>query len=650
MMRVTRPYLFAIMLALVLVAVLPTTVYSFAESSYLHGRYARHLLRGEGLVFNSGERVLLTPAILPIMADAALPFNSKTPDAVFPLLLIALSSAALYRHLPNVAPSRRGIAVLLWIAVLWAHLGSIGFWTASLGVLASAATQKGRHALAAIIAGMMCLVSPIALIFAGLLHAHRPRLLLASLVPFIGWGLVTLAYFGPDGLRGLALNPILAPDLSPLATLILLPPLIVGLGRGLPSLPTAWLPLILFSLVHSLLAPGDLPLLILICLLCLFQAEDGLARWQRAVLIACLPLVIEITFAAQPRSDIFQIEGNTAYDTGGFRQAWGIEGTAIGLDGGNHPQHRALVDRDDVAGLLILTAPEVVLSDTLPDDPALAVLDYQPQAAGVFERQTDISDWRAEQGVGWQVSRDLTLTSLTTDRFALDPGGVVRVQANWTLDALPDQPLRVRSDLLAFDNAVIGATEQVFGADGWQAQTITTAHAIAVEADPQPGIVRLQWTLTYRDGTLGQGRVATFKIPMSIQALMDNPLARFSGPDGTVDLIAAQTDREEAGLAVQLQWQARTSFDGEYRVFIHVTALDDAMPLAQADQLPLNGRYPTSIWAVGEVISDRYQLDLAALPTGDYAIRVGLYHPERGRLQTTEGDSFIIETLSVPPG
>jgi hypothetical protein len=44
--------------------------------------------------------------------------------------------------------------------------------------------------------------------------------------------------------------------------------------------------------------------------------------------------------------------------------------------------------------------------------------------------------------------------------------------------------------------------------------------------------------------------------------------------------------------------------------------------------MPQEGRYPTSRWAEGEVVSDPIILTLADVPLGRYRLAVGIYDPE----------------------
>ncbi|HEY4723578.1 MAG TPA: hypothetical protein VII92_17115, partial [Anaerolineae bacterium] len=127
-----------------------------------------------------------------------------------------------------------------------------------------------------------------------------------------------------------------------------------------------------------------------------------------------------------------------------------------------------------------------------------------------------------------------------------------------------------------------------------------------------------------------------------------NPLAYNFG--NQIDLIGYSLDRRAASpndtLHLTLYWRARSAMSIDYTVFTHVLQRPETI-WAQKDQ-PLSP--PTSSWAIGQVISDTYDLKIKpeTLP-GVYEIEVGLYNPlnnfERLRLITDDGritENFVL--------
>ncbi len=90
-------------------------------------------------------------------------------------------------------------------------------------------------------------------------------------------------------------------------------------------------------------------------------------------------------------------------------------------------------------------------------------------------------------------------------------------------------------------------------------------------------------------------------------------------------------------LEIELLWQALKPFDRDYSVFVHL--LDSSgRKWAQRDQPPLNGEKPTSSWMPGELIWDRYTMDLPPdLPNGPFSLAVGIYRWDTGERLKVRG-------------
>lgn len=101
-----------------------------------------------------------------------------------------------------------------------------------------------------------------------------------------------------------------------------------------------------------------------------------------------------------------------------------------------------------------------------------------------------------------------------------------------------------------------------------------------------------------------------------------------------------------------LRWQTDVEVQDSFRVFVHI--MDEGGELrAQYDSEPGGGLLPMTAWQPGEVITDRFAIQLPAdLPAGNYQVRIGLYHPMHGlRLQVTNGgeasDYVVVGSLAV---
>ena len=84
-------------------------------------------------------------------------------------------------------------------------------------------------------------------------------------------------------------------------------------------------------------------------------------------------------------------------------------------------------------------------------------------------------------------------------------------------------------------------------------------------------------------------------------------------------------------LDLTLYWQAEEPVSGRAKVFTHLlgevwNAANGNFIWGQVDSEPLNGQAPTTTWAPGAVIADRYLIPVAPdAPDGLYRLEVGLY-------------------------
>jgi hypothetical protein len=112
--------------------------------------------------------------------------------------------------------------------------------------------------------------------------------------------------------------------------------------------------------------------------------------------------------------------------------------------------------------------------------------------------------------------------------------------------------------------------------------------------------------------------------------------------------LTSRVDRE-TGLDLRLYWQALSDLDEDYTVFVHWLD-EEGRILAQQDNQPRNGSYPTGLWNEGEIVEDLYHLTIPA-DRSPVCLAVGMY-----RLETLErlaafdengqrlaGDQIILE-------
>jgi hypothetical protein len=116
---------------------------------------------------------------------------------------------------------------------------------------------------------------------------------------------------------------------------------------------------------------------------------------------------------------------------------------------------------------------------------------------------------------------------------------------------------------------------------------------------------------------------------------------------GQIELVGYDLQQEPGRIRLTTYWRALQSVADDLTIFVHL--LNEAGELvAQQDAQPQGGRYPTSIWDVGEVVVDERIIESDAAETA-VSISVGLYVPENGqRLPFTADGQPPDDALRLP--
>jgi hypothetical protein len=115
-------------------------------------------------------------------------------------------------------------------------------------------------------------------------------------------------------------------------------------------------------------------------------------------------------------------------------------------------------------------------------------------------------------------------------------------------------------------------------------------------------------------------------------------------------LVPEKVNGDES-LPLILYWRCHARVADDYTVFVHLLQPDGAF-VAAYDSQPLDGLYPTSFWAAGEMVVDMRTITLDA-PPGEYLLQVGLYDLESGaRLPVSGkhaelGDRVLLQSLEI---
>lgn len=160
------------------------------------------------------------------------------------------------------------------------------------------------------------------------------------------------------------------------------------------------------------------------------------------------------------------------------------------------------------------------------------------------------------------------------------------------------------------------------------------------------------------DGSAGPGNAiaGTIKVAIPTETLPAD-LRPSGGVLGDTFVLLGYTIRDSSGqplsrlspglpVLLDLYWQAQIAplYNEDLTVFVHVK--DDAGSLvAQSDIQPYAGRYPTSVWSVGEIVHTSHYLEIPPHAQGLLNLYAGMYRfPELTRLSAAQNGEMSPES------
>ena len=85
---------------------------------------------------------------------------------------------------------------------------------------------------------------------------------------------------------------------------------------------------------------------------------------------------------------------------------------------------------------------------------------------------------------------------------------------------------------------------------------------------------------------------------------------------------ASAKPRPGSRVQIDFYWKAQTTMAEDYKVFVHGDAVGQKQARIHGDHYPADGKYPTDVWRVGDIIMDTFFI---SIPPGYGARQLGIY-------------------------
>lgn len=262
-------------------------------------------------------------------------------------------------------------------------------------------------------------------------------------------------------------------------------------------------------------------------------------------------------------------------------------------------------------------------------------------------------------------NKEFELSGYDLDLSPRLPGDTIDVRTYWR--TLQTMASHVVISLHLLDNSMmmVSQSDQPLGqyypnvlwAPG---EIVTDTHRLPLDAKTPPGLYTVE--LNLYDGSLNTFKPLSMTSGETAQPFDHNPIlgkirildvAQEKLPAYPVDAkLGGEIQLSGYDLAVSdlvsnvsltLYWRAIGQPQKDYTVFTQLIGPDGKV-WAQQDNQPQAGRYPTTVWQIGDKVIDRYDLVLKEKPpAGKYQLLIGMYDWVTGdRLKASgkDGNSF----------
>lgn len=280
-----------------------------------------------------------------------------------------------------------------------------------------------------------------------------------------------------------------------------------------------------------------------------------------------------------------------------------------------------------------------------------------------FSRQIDIPPHQVS--VGANFANQLQLLGYSLPERHVAAGAVLPVTLHW--QALQTMP----TDFIMFTRLRDEQGQAWGGYDRWPREYYSplmwvknevVEDSFTVEIDPKapPGLYYLDvgWYLPVgdapvslplvQDGEMSQitsvsiGPVYVGGPPPAVR--QDSPAPQVTlnesfgfGPHLT--LLGYDLTHDPESLKLTIYWRSEAPLFVDYSTFVHVRNAAGEM-IAQKDRPPLEGKYPTSVWQLGEIVVDQIEIPLPPDGIDDaFQVFVGMYDVNTGERLPVPGRS-----------
>ncbi len=237
-----------------------------------------------------------------------------------------------------------------------------------------------------------------------------------------------------------------------------------------------------------------------------------------------------------------------------------------------------------------------------------------------------------------EMGAGLTLLGVAMETETAVPGDTIWFTLYWKADAIPQIPPELVVNILGRSLTPIGGSHSyhgrgLFPATEWPTQVIVADRmGVRLAETIETPVLAPLFVRLVDDVSLDPPSVPVSSVKVVPMAWPEQSEVVLAEIGGAVQLTAVSSPPPQANpgdtIEIEVTWQVIALPKANWTTLLHL-AEPNQPPLATGDSPPLNGHYPTRVWADGEVFSDSYTLTIPDdVPDGRYPLWIGMYHSE----------------------
>ena len=237
-----------------------------------------------------------------------------------------------------------------------------------------------------------------------------------------------------------------------------------------------------------------------------------------------------------------------------------------------------------------------------------------------------------------EMGAGLRLVGVAMETETAVPTDTVWFTLYWQAESIPQVPPELVVNILGRSLTLVGSSHSFHGrglypATQWPTDGIVTDRmGVRLDKTIETPVLAQLFVRLVADGALDPESVPVSQVKIVPAAWPDPTNTVLAEIGGAVQVTAVSNPPPQASpgdtITIDVTWQVIAPPQADWTTLLHLAEANQP-PLATGDSPPVQGSYPTRVWAAGEQFTDQYTLTIPAeVANGRYPLWLGMYHSD----------------------